>query len=72
MAKKRDVSEADANIRTEIIANMIYIIRGHKVMFDSDLAALYGVETKVLIQSVKRNVERFPEDFMFRIQPFIH
>lgn len=49
------------------IENMIYVIRGHRVMFDSDLAKLYGVETKALNQSVKRNIERFPEDFMFSI-----
>ena len=47
------------------IENKIYFIRGQKVMIDHDLAALYGVETKVLIQAVKRNLERFPEDFMF-------
>ncbi len=49
------------------IENMIYIIRGHKVMLDSDLAKLYGVETKVLNQAVKRNPDRFPEDFMFQL-----
>ncbi|MBI5573026.1 MAG: ORF6N domain-containing protein [Elusimicrobia bacterium] len=49
----------------ERIENKIYFIRGQKVMMDHDLAALYGVETKVLIQAVKRNLERFPEDFMF-------
>ena len=47
------------------IQNLIYEIRGYKVMLDSDLAALYEVETKVLNQAVKRNLERFPEDFMF-------
>lgn len=49
------------------IQNLIYEIRGHKVMLDKDLAILYGVETKVLNQAVKRNIERFPEDFMFRL-----
>ena len=49
----------------EIIENKIYLIRAQKVMLDRDLAALYGVETKVLKQAVKRNVRRFPEDFMF-------
>lgn len=49
------------------IKNLIYIIRGHKVMLDSDLAILYEVETKVLNQAVKRNFERFPEDFMFQL-----
>ena len=45
---------------------MICVIRGRRVMFDSDLAVLYGVETKALTRAVKRNIERFPEDFMFQ------
>lgn len=49
------------------IENMIYIIRGQKVMLDSDLAKLYGVETKRLNEQVKRNLRRFPEDFMFQL-----
>lgn len=49
------------------IRNKIYEIRGQKVMLDRDLAALYGVETRHLNQSVKRNIERFPEDFMFQL-----
>jgi len=49
------------------IENMIYIIRGQKVMLDSDLAKLYGVETKRLKEQVKRNLERFPDDFMFEL-----
>ena len=52
-------------IPVERIERRILLIRGHKVMFDSDLAELYGVETKVLNQAVKRNISRFPEDFMF-------
>ncbi|HXH73539.1 MAG TPA: ORF6N domain-containing protein [Bacteriovoracaceae bacterium] len=48
----------------EKIEAMIYIIRGQRVMLDSDLAKLYGIETKVLNQAVKRNRERFPEDFL--------
>ena len=52
-------------IPAERIANSIYFIRGERVMLDRDLAALYGVETKVLKQAVKRNIDRFPEDFMF-------
>ena len=51
----------------EIVINKIYIIRGQKVMLDRDLAELYGVETKVLNQAVKRNAERFPKDFMFQL-----
>jgi len=49
----------------EQIENKIYLLRGKKVMLDRDLAKLYGVETKVLNQAVRRNLERFPEDFMF-------
>jgi len=49
------------------IKNMIYEIRGQKVMLDSDLAALYGVETFNLNKAVKRNIERFPGDFMFQL-----
>jgi len=49
------------------IKNMIYEIRGSKVMFDSDLAQLYEVELRVLNQAAKRNIERFPADFMFQL-----
>jgi hypothetical protein len=49
------------------IEQAILLIRGHRVMISSDLAALYGVEPKVLIQAVKRNIERFPDDFMFQL-----
>lgn len=49
------------------IEKMIYIIRGQKVMIDSDLAELYGVETKALKRTVKRNMNRFPNDFMFEM-----
>ncbi len=49
------------------IESRIFIIRGRQVMLDRDLAVLYGVPTKVLKQSVKRNIERFPEDFMFEL-----
>ena len=60
-------------VSSEEVLNRIYVIRGKRVMLDRDLAALYGVETKVLNQAVTRNVERFPSDFMFRIskQDFI-
>lgn len=54
-------------IKNENIANQIHFIRGEKVMLDSDLAALYGVETKVLKQAIKRNNKRFPDDFMFEL-----
>jgi hypothetical protein len=54
-------------IPDERIIRSIYIFRGQKVMLDRDLAELYGVETKVLNQAVKRNITRFPPDFMFRL-----
>ena len=50
-----------------IIENKIYEIRGQKVMLDFDLAEMYEIETKVLKQSVRRNIERFPSDVMFQI-----
>lgn len=56
---------ANEIIPVERIQKTIYLIRGQKVMLDRDLAALYEVPTKVLKQAVKRNVDRFPEDFMF-------
>lgn len=49
------------------IEGKIYLIRGQKVMLDSDLAEIYQVETRVLNQAVKRNLNRFPEDFMFQL-----
>jgi len=49
------------------IHHKIYTLRGKQIMLDSDLAELYQVETKVLNQAVKRNIERFPEDFMFQL-----
>jgi ORF6N domain-containing protein len=51
----------------ETIISKIYLIRGKKVMLDRDLAALYGVETRVLNQAVRRNERRFPDDFMFQL-----
>lgn len=51
----------------ETISNTIYYIRNQKVMLDSDLAKLYGIETRVLKQAVRRNISRFPEDFMFEL-----
>jgi len=51
----------------EVVMSKIYMIRDQKVMLDRDLAKLYGVETKVLKQSVRRNIARFPEDFMFEM-----
>lgn len=54
-------------IPVEMIERKIYLIRNQKVMLDRDPAELYGVETRVLNQSVRRNIERFPEDFMFSL-----
>jgi phage regulator Rha-like protein len=51
----------------EVVLTRIYVIRGQKVMIDRDLAELYGVETKVLKQAVRRNIKRFPDDFMFEM-----
>ncbi|MGK9127156.1 ORF6N domain-containing protein [Olivibacter sp. SA151] len=56
-------------IPEELVMNQIYYIREQKVMLDRDLAELYGVETKVLNQAVRRNIDRFPEDFMFELSP---
>ena len=54
-------------IPIELIEKNIYLVRGQKVMFDRDLAALYGVETRALNQAVRRNKDRFPADFMFSL-----
>lgn len=51
----------------EVIKHRIYEVRGMQVMLDRDLAELYGVETKRLNEAVRRNIERFPEDFMFKL-----
>lgn len=63
MAKK----ELQALVAEQKILNKIYGIRGEKVMLDQDLAEMYGVETKQLKRQVKRNIERFPKDFMFEL-----
>ncbi len=55
-------------IPQELIENKIFLIRGKKVMLDSYLSELYGVPTKVLLQAVKRNIKRFPSDFMFQLK----
>ena len=57
----------DKLIAIELIERKIYLLRGHKVMLDRDLAQLYGVETRTLNQAVRRNINRFPEDFMFAL-----
>ena len=55
--------------KPENLAKLVFLIRGEKVLLDADLADLYGVATKVLNQAVKRNLDRFPEDFMFQLTP---
>ncbi len=62
-----DKKKKDQLIAIDEIEDKIYLIRGEKVMVDSDIAEIYGVTTKRLNEQVKRNVERFPEDFMFRL-----
>ncbi|MCW3109638.1 MAG: DNA-binding protein [Segetibacter sp.] len=65
------MAKANANIVSimpdEVIISKIYLIRGQKVMLDEDLAELYQVETKRLNEQVKRNIDRFPKDFMFQL-----
>jgi hypothetical protein len=65
-AKKSSPAKKLAVLVT-LIERRIYLIRGQKVMIDSDLAELYGVETKILNRGVRRNLERFPENFMFQL-----
>jgi phage regulator Rha-like protein len=59
--------ELQALVLEQKILNRIYVVRGEKIMLDRDLAELYGVETKRLKETVKRNIERFPKDFMFEM-----
>ena len=63
MAKEKNLPR----IPDEVVMQKIYLIRGKNVMFDQDLADLYGVETKRLNEQVKRNLRRFPDDFMFQL-----
>jgi hypothetical protein len=65
MKKKNEIQGIES--QEEILQSKIYIIRGQKVMIDEDLADLYGVTTKILNQAVKRNIQRFPIDFMFQL-----
>ncbi len=61
------MTENRSLIPAERIERAILLIRGHKVILDSDLAALYSVETKTLVRATKRNIDRFPSDFMFQL-----
>jgi hypothetical protein len=68
MARLHTAKQTDtAPPPTKHITQSILVFRGHKVLLDEDLAVLYGVPTKVLLQAVKRNIGRFPEDFMFQL-----
>ena len=61
------MANTNAIVPIECIENRIVLLRGHKVILSHDLAALYGVETKRLVEAVKRNIDRFPDDFMFQL-----
>ncbi len=63
MAKQKN----ELMIPDEVVINKIYLVRGYKVMLDEDLAELYAVETRRLNEQVKRNLDRFPDDFMFQV-----
>ena len=67
MPKKSHSSTTPLPVPTELIERRVYLVRGLKVMLDRDLADLYQVPTKAFNQAVKRNRQRFPEDFMFRL-----
>lgn len=60
-------AKSESIVPVERVATQIYLIRGEKVMLDADLATLYGVETGALVRAMKRNLERFPEDFAFQL-----
>jgi hypothetical protein len=67
MAKKQSIIGEKSIVPIEVVAQRIYLIRGEKVMLSPDLAALYQVEPRALVQAVKRNSDRFPADFMFQL-----
>jgi len=61
------IKSTDSTLAIEALERRIHLVRGHRVMLDADLAELYDVQTKVLVQAVKRNLTRFPKDFMFQL-----
>lgn len=67
MTKQRGNSILSPSVTTQTVQQRILVVRGQQVLMDFQLAQLYGVETRVLKQAVRRNIERFPEDFMFRL-----
>lgn len=69
MAPRKTAGAEARPVPVERIAQTILLIRGERVMLDADLAGLYGVPTKVLVQTVKRNADRFPSDFSFQLTP---
>ena len=69
MSKNTDIAPIPGNDSLGQIQRSIIVLRGKQVLLDFQLAAMYGVPTKALNQAVKRNLNRFPEDFMFRLEP---
>ena len=67
MAKKAEIEKPIVTVEPQHVQQMIHVIRGERVILDRDLAKLYGVETKNLKRQVKRNIERFPSDFMIEL-----
>ena len=65
-------SAGNLPVPAELIERRIYLLRGQKVMLSPDLADLYQIETRALVQAVKRNIERFPPDFMFQLSAEEH
>jgi phage regulator Rha-like protein len=68
MPSKKSSPTNTLPVAVQLIERRIYLVRGKKVMVDSDLAELYGIETKMLNRAVRRNVDRFPEDFMIQLK----
>lgn len=64
---KKETQVNNNQIQIRAIEDKIFLLRGHKIMLDSHLSVLYGVEVKMLVRSVKRNIGRFPADFMFQL-----
>lgn len=67
MPHKKNLTNRTVSVSVQLVQQKIYSIRGQKVMMDSDLADLYGVPTKRLKEQVRRNLRRFPDDFMFQL-----
>jgi hypothetical protein len=65
--RKKSAAETSRRVATKRIAERILVVRGHRVIIDADLATLYGVTTKALNQAVRRNRDRFPDEFLFAL-----